>query len=349
MTGVDLSSEARPSVRGGAGDVTSVARRWLDEHGAVAVATVVKTAGSFPVPLGGQLVIGPEQRFEGSVSGGCVEAAVIAEAENVLASGVPKRLPYGVSDETAWGVGLPCGGNIEIFLERLSGDEDKAYLDALTAARAERSLLVVETDLATGARTVHPKLDAFSGDLAAKLAAGASFVEENEDGARFLHALAPTAHLVLIGAVHIAQVLADLARRVGFAVTVVDPRTGFASPLRFAGVTLNTDWPADALAEIKLDAHTALVTLTHEARLDDEALAVALRSPAFYVGALGSRRTQAKRVERLKAAGFTDAELARLDAPVGVAIGAQGPAEIAVSILAGVIKGRRAPLALPPA
>lgn len=343
----DLSLEARPSVRGSAHDVTAVARRWLDEHGAVAVATVIKTAGSFPVPLGGQLVIGPEQRFEGSVSGGCVEAAVIGEAESVLATGKPKRLPFGVSDETAWGVGLPCGGNIEIFLERLTGAEDKAFLDTLIAARGDRSLLVVETDLASGARTVHAELGDFPGDLAAKLAAGASQVVEDESGgARFLNALAPTAHLVLIGAVHIAQVLADLARRVGFEVTVVDPRTGFASPHRFAGVTLNTGWPADALAEIRLDAHTALVTLTHEARLDDEALSVALRSPVFYVGALGSRRTQAKRVDRLKAAGFSEAEIGRLDAPVGVPIGAQGPAEIAVSILAGIIKARRAPLAL---
>lgn len=335
-------AEQAPPSRVDARDVAAVARRWLDAFGAVVLATVVRAGGSFPVPVGGQLVIGPEQRFEGSVSGGCVEGAVIAEADAVLAGGAPKRLVYGISDETAWRVGLPCGGTIEVFLERLSGPADTAYLDGLLAAGAARALRVVETDLASGRRTVHADLSAVSEDDARRLAAGDSLlVDDAAGGARFLRALAPTAHVILVGAVHIAQVLADLARRVGFAVTVVDPRTGFSTPERFDDVALHAGWPGEALADIGLDAHTAVVTLAHEARLDDEALTAALRSPAFYVGALGSRRTHAKRVARLVAAGLTDAEIARLDAPVGMAIGAQGPAEIAVSILAALIKARR--------
>jgi xanthine dehydrogenase accessory factor len=322
-------------------DVTAVARRWLDEFGTVALATVIKTAGSFPVPLGGQLVIGPAQQFEGSVSGGCVEAAVISEAEGVLATGAPQRLTYGVSDETAWTVGLPCGGTIEVFLERLSGDADKAHLDTVLAAQASRALVVVETDLANGRRTLHADADGFPDELRSQLLAGESLLDELAGSTRFLRAIAPAVHVILVGAVHIAQVLADLSRRVGFAVTVVDPRTGFSSPERFGGVALHAGWPGEALPALGLDGQTAVVTLAHEARLDDEALSAALRSPAFYVGALGSRRTHAKRVERLSAAGFSEAEIARIDAPVGLSIGARGPAEIAVSILAAVIKARR--------
>jgi xanthine dehydrogenase accessory factor len=320
-------------------DVIAVARRWLDQYGAVAIATVIKTSGSFPVPVGGQLVIGPEERFEGSVSGGCVEAAVITEAATVVA-GQPKVLAYGVSDETAWHVGLPCGGKIEVLVERLSGTDDARYLDAVLAARASRSLLVVETDLESGRRVLHSDASKFDADGAAKLASGECLLDEAPGARRFLNALAPQVRVILVGAGHIAQVLADLATRLGFQVAVVDPRTAFSTAERFAGVPLSHDWPEVALPAIGLDNRTAVVTLAHEARLDDETLTLALRSPCFYVGALGSRRTHEKRVERLSAAGMSDAEIARLDAPVGLRIGAKGPGEIAVSILAALIKAR---------
>jgi xanthine dehydrogenase accessory factor len=152
--------------------------------------------------------------------------------------------------------------------------------------------------------------------------------------------LAPPVRVILVGAGHIAQVLADLATRLGFQVTVVDPRTAFSTEERFAGVPLSHDWPERALPALGLDSRTAVVTLAHEARLDDETLTLALRSPCFYVGALGSRRTHEKRVARLSAAGLSDAEIARIDAPVGIRIGAKGPGEIAVSILAALIKAR---------
>lgn len=150
----------------------------------------------------------------------------------------------------------------------------------------------------------------------------------------------PAVHIILVGAGHIAQVLADLAERVGFRVTVVDPRTAFSSADRFAGVAVRHEWPEEALPALGLDARTAVVTLAHEARLDDETLAAALRSPCFYVGALGSRRTHEKRVERLGKAGFSADEIARIDSPVGLPIGAKGPAEIAVSILGAIIRAR---------
>ncbi len=227
-------------------DAIAVARRWLDQYGAVAIATVIKTSGSFPVPVGGQLVIGPEERFEGSVSGGCVEAAVITEAATVVA-GQPKVLAYGVSDETAWHVGLPCGGKIEVLVERLSGTDDARYLDAVLAARASRSLLVVETDLESGRRVLHGDASKFDADGAAKLASGECLLDEAPGARRFLNALAPQVRVILVGAGHIAQVLADLATRLGFQVAVVDPRTAFSTAERFAGVPLSHDWPEVAL------------------------------------------------------------------------------------------------------
>ncbi len=332
-----LAEDARAG--GGGRDVTALARHWLDQYGTIALATVLSTAGSFPVPVGGQLLVGPDDRFEGSVSGGCVEAAVIAEAGTVMTGGTPKRLSYGVSDESAWQAGLPCGGTIEVFLARLRGPEDAAFLDAILDARAARVPLVAETGLESGRHRVHRDVSTFDAPLKGQLEASGVWVDA--EGQRFLQAFVPPVRLILVGAGHIAQVLSDLAIRVGFQVTVVDPRTAFSSAERFAGVALRHDWPGEALAALGLDSLTAVVTLAHEARLDDETLTVALRSPCFYVGALGSRRTHEKRVARLEEAGLSSEEIARLDAPVGLNIGARGPAEIAVSILAVLIKARR--------
>ncbi len=336
-------NDITPLERGAAArDPITAARRWLDEHGTVALATVVKTWGSSPVPVGGQLVVGPDQRFEGSVSGGCVEGAVIAEAAGVMTSGQPKVLEFGVEDEMAWRAGLPCGGRIEIFIERLSGTADAAFLDAVLAARAARSLLVVRTDLTSGERRLLADVSGFPAETATLLSGGESVIEQCGEGPRsFLHALAPPVHLILVGAGHIGQVLSDLAQRVGFKVTVVDPRTAFSTAERFYSITINHSWPEVALPELGLDTRTAVVTLAHSADLDHETLMTALRSQCFYIGALGSRRTHEKRVQRLKAAQITESEIARIDAPVGVPIGAKGPTEIAVSILAALIKARR--------
>jgi xanthine dehydrogenase accessory factor len=345
MSDVSLALEggAPPHATSGVGasrDVAAIARRWLDRFGTIALATVIRTWGSSPVPVGGQLVVGPEERFEGSVSGGCVEAAVITEAAEVMQTGRPKVLAYGIGDETAWRVGLPCGGRIEIFVERLSA-EDASYLDAVIAARVTRSLLVVETDLASGRRVYGGDLAAHDAETAGRLSRGDCVLAEGPDGRLFLQALVAPVHMILVGAGHVAQVLADLAQRVGYQATVIDPRTAFASESRFRGVPLRQDWPETALPALGLDSRTAVIALAHDARLDDETLPLAVRSPAFYVGALGSRRTHEKRMARLRHAGLTEAEIARIDAPVGLPIGARGPAEIAVSILGAVIKAER--------
>jgi xanthine dehydrogenase accessory factor len=317
-------------------DPIETARAWLDEFGAATLATVVSTWGSSPVPVGGQLVVAPDGRFEGSVSGGCVEAEVIVEAADVLASDRPKLLEFGIADEMAWRAGLPCGGAIGIYLEPLQATRDGGYLDAILAARESRTALGVLTTLATGERRLFEPSTTKAAEIAASLDAGQSCLLES--GQAFLHALSPSVRLVIVGATHIGQVLADLARRIGYDVVIVDPRTAFASEQRFGEIPALTDWPEASLNALKLDTRSAVVAMSHTAALDDEALAAALRSDCLYIGALGSRKTQAKRLDRLRAAGFGETELARVRGPVGLPIGAKGPAEIAISILAELVQ-----------
>jgi xanthine dehydrogenase accessory factor len=319
-------------------DPIEVARDWLDDFGQVALATVVSTWGSAPVPVGGQLVVAPGERFEGSVSGGCVEADVIAEAADVMATSHTKLLEFGIANEVAWQAGLPCGGTIKVFLEGLKLASDAAYLDAILAARRSRTTLGVATNLATGARQILEPSAVGEEPLAEAFNSGESRVLELGNGQAFLHLLKPTVRIIVVGATHIGQVLADLGRRIGYDVVIVDPRTAFASEERLGGTFVLTEWPEPSFKALGLDNRTAVVALTHAAHLDDEALTEALHSDCLYVGALGSKKTHAKRLERLRALGISDEDLTRIRAPVGLSIGAKGPAEIAVSILADIIK-----------
>lgn len=319
-------------------DPIAVARRWLEDGDRVALATVISTWGSAPVPVGGQLAIASGERFEGSVSGGCAEADVIAEAADVLAEGRAKVLEFGVTDDIAWRAGLPCGGTIKVLLEPLDHERDVALLDRILAARRSRRMLAIVTNVATGERLVLEEGTAMPPEVARCLAAGKSRLIETEENSDFVQAIVPPVRLIIAGATHIGQILAGLAQRIGYEAIVVDPRAAFATEERFGGTPTINAWPETSLRALALDGRTAVVALTHAAHIDDEALAAALRSPCLYIGALGSKRTQANRVERLRKAGFSDADLGRIHAPVGLAIGAEGPAEIAVAILAEIIK-----------
>lgn len=319
-------------------DPWEVARSWLAEHGRAALATVVSTWGSAPVPAGGQLVVGPGDRFEGSVSGGCVETDVLLEAAEAMQGGKPKLLEFGVSEETAWRAGLPCGGKIKVLIEPLEQGRDGGLLDKILAARRARQSVAVATNVVTGLRVLHRAGADMPGEVESCLTSATCRLVESPDGEVFVQPLVPPLRVIVAGATHIGQVFAELARQVGYSVTVVDPRSAFASEERFGATAAIAEWPEAAFGELGLDARTAIVALTHASHIDDEALAAALRSPCLYIGALGSRTTHAKRVERLKAAGFSDADVQRIHAPVGLAIGAKGPAEIAVSILAEIIK-----------
>jgi len=326
-------------------DIVAAARAWLGHYNRVALATVIEAWGSAPVPVGGQMLVAPDGHFMGSVSGGCVENDVIAAAEDVIKSGAPRALEFGVANETAWRAGLPCGGRIDIYVEPLGRGRDEEFLDALMRARERREMVVVETLLDSGVRRVHARIDGAAAPVRDAFRSGKSRVVEGKQensGARvFLHAIQPPLKVLLIGATHVTQVLSQILALAGYDATVIDPRMAYASGARFTDAKLVQEWPETALPRLGLDRHTAVVTLTHVEQIDEEALRLALGTDCIYVGALGSRRTAAKRAERLKTLGFGDADLARIHAPVGLDIGAKTPAEIAVSIAAEIVQAYR--------
>ena len=307
---------------------------WVEAGKGAALATVIETWGSAPRRVGAQLVVSGTGEMEGSVSGGCVEGAVVVEAMDLLATGGTKVLEYGVSDGDAFAVGLACGGNIRILVEPVgTGGMPVEMLRDLVAARAARRAVAYEVALDGSSRALVGE------GHEARFRMDRSGV--SDDGSTFVAIHNPPLRLVVVGGVHIAQGLVGMAKAVGFDPIVVDPREAFGSAARFPEARVVNDWPDEALSDIGLDARTALVLLTHDPKLDDPALHVALRSEVFYIGALGSSRTHASRVARLGAAGFSEADIARIHGPVGLDIGAAGPAEIAVSIMAQMIQRLR--------
>ncbi len=322
--------------------IPEIALEWHRAGKGAVLATVVETWGSAPRPVGSQLAVSGEADIMGSVSGGCVEGAVVAEALEALGDGRCRILEFGVSDDDAFAVGLACGGRIRVMVEPIGlgqGPGEDLVL-RIVEARAERTALGVETDTGDWSRRVLGYADlpgAFDSDRS-------GFAE---DGARFVWVSNPPLRLAIIGAVHIAQPLAEIARLTGYDVTLIDPREAFASKGRFPGQQLVHDWPDAALAAHGLDHRTAVVALTHDPKLDDPALLAALRAPVFYIGALGSTRTHAKRAARLGEAGLSEAEIARIDAPIGLDIGARSPAEIAIAVMAEMTERLRRPESRP--
>jgi xanthine dehydrogenase accessory factor len=310
-------------------DIPRLALEWHRAGRGAVLATVVETWGSAPRPVGSQLVIDREGAMQGSVSGGCVEGAVITEAMEAVEDGKPRLLDFGVSDDEAFAVGLACGGRIRVMVEPVGGSLPVGLLEDLVAAREARRAVALVADLDGAGRRI-----AGPGEFAERFRLDRSGVEE--DGRTFVAIHNPPLRMVVVGAVHIAQPLVRMAQLAGYDAVIVDPRPAFASAARFPGVTVLDDWPDEALAAHGLDARTAVVTLTHDPKLDDPAIMAALRSDIFYLGCLGSTRTHAKRVARLEAAGFTAAEIGRIHAPVGLDIGGRSPAEIALSVMAEV-------------
>ncbi|MDW3221928.1 MAG: XdhC family protein [Paracoccaceae bacterium] len=298
---------------------------WHDAGRGAVLATVVETWGSAPRRVGAQLVIAGDGEMQGSVSGGCVEGAVVLEAADALEKGEQRLLEYGVSDGDAFAVGLACGGTIRILVEPVGTVLPVDVLSDLVAARAARTPTAYEASLKTGARRlVHEGyVDRFAMDKSGF----------EQDGDVFVAIHNPPLRLVVVGAVHIAQALVPMARIAGYDPFIVDPRAAFGSEARFPGERILQDWPDEALETIGVDSRTAVVLLTHDPKLDDPALHIALRSRAFYIGALGSTRTQASRAGRLADAGFEPHQIGRVHGPVGLNIGAAGPPEIAVAIL----------------
>lgn len=316
---------------------------WLGQGRSVALATVIETWGSSPQPVGSKLLVDSDGNFQGSVSGGCVEAQVIEEAAEAIADGKPRTVSFGIEDGTAWQVGLACGGSIRILIEPLDTPADS--LQELTDDFRSRRPAALVTELATGARTlVHGALEA-GPELAEALTDAfrrdKSGLVQARSGETFIDVFNPPLRLVIVGAVHIAQSLLPLAEGLDYDVTIIDPRGAFATAARFGKAKLCREWPDEALPKLGIDGNTALVALSHDPKLDDPALLCALRSDALYVGALGSKKTHAKRVERLVAAGLPAEAVERIHAPIGLDIGAEGPAEIALSIIAEIVEVKR--------
>ncbi len=308
---------------------TKLALDWHRAGRKVAIATVVETWGSAPRPVGSLLVIDGDGAMEGSVSGGCVEGAVIVEALEALEDGKPRLLEYGVSDDEAFAVGLACGGRIRILVEPVGGAMPVSTLEELVAAAEAKKPIAYVVDLENDMRRT-----TYASEFVNRFRSDKSGIED--DGRTFVGIHNPPLRMIIVGAVHIAQHLVPMAHACGYAPTIIDPRGAFGSEDRFPGEIILDDWPDEALAALQLDARTAVVTLTHDPKLDDPAIIATLKSDAFYLGCLGSTRTHAKRVTRLEEAGFDAAAIARIHAPVGLNIGGKSPAEIAVSIMAQV-------------
>jgi len=319
-----------------------IALAWIAQGKSVALATVIETWGSAPRPVGSQLVISGEAEIMGSVSGGCVEGAVVEEALEALESGECAVLSYGIADEDAFAVGLACGGNIRILVEPVGVGQGPqvALLEALAAQRAAQVAVAYSVHMKSWERVLRQPDDALLEDR---------FISDKSglNGDWFIGIHNPPLKLVIIGAVHIAQPLVKMARLCGYDITLIDPREAFATQQRFPDETLLHDWPDDALAGLGLDARTAVVTLSHDPKIDDPAIIEALKAPVFYLGCLGSSRTHAKRLARLEAAGLSPRNIARIHAPVGADIGAKTPAEIAVSIMAQITERLRRPASRP--
>ena len=331
-------------------EVLGEIEQWRAAGEAVALATVVQTWGSAPRQPGAKMAVSASGRIAGSVSGGCVEGAVVEAAKQSLATGHPGLLSFGVSDESAWSVGLACGGNVQVFVETLSGD----VYDCVRDAAAERRAIAIATVVSGAEGLIGRKLwlrdDGATGGglpepaavhLREALASGTSRRAAIAGSEVFLDVLMPPPRLVVVGGVHIAIPLIALAKTLGFETILVDPREAFGNANRFPHADrIVSRWPDAALAEIRPDASTAIAVLAHDPKLDDPALMTALRGPAFYVGALGSSRTQEKRRERLREAGLPEEAMARLYAPIGLDLGGRSPEEIALSVMAQIVAAR---------
>ena len=320
---------------------------WVARGDRVAIAMVVDVRRSAPRPPGAKMAVNEHGEIAGAVSGGCVEGAVVEIADAVIHGAEPQLTHFGIADAEAWDVGLPCGGEIDVwvqayepgrFFEIATEGGRAAEVTLLEGARPGAKLLV-EADGARSGSLGAPELD----DEAAQVAGELLWAETSERrDSLFFDVVAPSPRLIIFGAVDVASSLCRLAVAAAWRPYVIDPRARFATPDRFPDAEeVIAGWPEDAFSRLGgIDRATSIVVLTHDPKLDDAALQIALRSEARFVGAMGSRRAQASRRERLLAAGLSEEELARLSAPLGLDLGATGGEETALSILAEVVAAR---------
>jgi Xanthine and CO dehydrogenases maturation factor, XdhC/CoxF family len=300
-------------------EVLDELEQWTRDGEEIALATVVETWGSSPRPLGSKMVVTRSGKMAGSVSNGCIEGAVFEEAQKVLQSGKPKLAAFGVADDVAFEVGLACGGHIEVFVQPLAPVHQRLIemLERNEAATLRTNLVTGEADLTAGAQ------------------AGSELARR--EGDVFVEPLRRPAHLVVVGAIHIAIPLHRLAKLMGYRVTVVDARSKFATKERFPEADeLIVSWPDEAMSKLTLDSSTYVVILTHDPKFDLPALRSVLGKEVGYIGAIGSRKTNQNRFDALRAEGFTDEQLSRVHGPIGLDLGGRGAEETALGILAEI-------------
>jgi len=328
-------------------EILSEIEAWKARGDRIALATVIDVQRSAPRPPGAKMAVNSRGEIAGSVSGGCVEGAVAEIADGVLRGDPPQLLHFGIADSDAWDVGLPCGGEIDVWVEAYEPGRFEevaraggraAEVTALEGALPGAKLLV-EADGARSGTLGSPELD----DEAARMADELLWAETSERrGSLFVDVVGPSPRLIVFGAVDIAASLCSLARAAGWRSYVVDPRTRFATRERFPDAEdVIAAWPEEAAAQLGgIDPATSIVVLTHDPKLDDAALLLALGSPARFIGAMGSRRAQAKRRERLIELGLGEDDIERISAPVGLDLGAISREETSLSILAEIVAAR---------
>jgi xanthine dehydrogenase accessory factor len=331
---------------------------WLARGEEIAVATVVRVAGSAPRPVGARMIVSSGGRMAGSVSGGCVETTVYAEMMDVLAGGPPRLLHFGITEDMIWDVGLACGGTIDVFVQRL----DPGLVAALTervAAKKRVALAVVigklgSRDLGIGATalfdeegsvlwpespisTIQYPISNIQEVLASRTALGALY-QVASGSEVYVEPFLPPPVLLIVGGVHVAIPLTRFARELGFSVIVVDPREKFANRERFPEADeVRVEWPDEAFGHLAVGRDTYVVLLTHDPKIDEPTLASALQTEAAYIGAIGSRGTHAARFERMQKWGVTPEALRRVYAPIGLDLGGRTPEETALSIIGEVV------------
>ena len=307
-------------------DILTPTSLWLKQKRKIALATVISTWGSSPRPVGGQMAIDENGEIIGSVSGGCIEGAVISEGINSIKDGKSRIKDYGISNDMAWEVGLACGGELKVLIQPLNLEDEIVYY--IVNSIKKREVVKIRIDCSNGNRIVDNTIDN-----------QISYFDKSKN--EFIHIIDPKPRLFIIGAVHIAQALVSLANVADYEIILIDPRDHFATKSRFPNCKIINEWPDEALSKFNLDKSSHLVTLTHDPKIDDLALIFCMKKNIGYIGSLGSKKTHNKRCERLIEKGFNEIELSKIHAPIGLDIKAKTPAEIAASILAEIINYRR--------
>ena len=307
-------------------DILTPTSFWLKEKRRIALATVISTWGSSPRPVGGQMAIDENGEIIGSVSGGCIEGAVISEGIDSIKDGKSRIKDYGISNDMALGVGLACGGELKVLIQPLNLEDEIVY--SIVDSIKKRKVVKLKINCSNGDRIIDNTINN-----------QISYFDKSNN--EFIHIIDPKPRLFIIGAVHIAQALVSLANVADYEIILIDPRDHFATKDRFPNCKIINEWPDEALSKFHLDSSSHLVTLTHDPKIDDLALIFCIKKNFGYIGSLGSKKTHNKRCERLIEKGFDEIELSKIHAPIGLDIKAKTPAEIATSILAEIINYRR--------